>query len=115
MCPGCSASQLDLSSAAFAPHPAFRQGHRGGQLPARPRSRAAGPLTVRVGPGSTSDQLAVLVLNHGNPVSAVTVDDATLALRGDGYWIGPGPGPGPFRIRITDVLGPHRAAHRHHG
>lgn len=105
MCPGCSDGQLDLSAAAFA---RIQQPSRGtarvtwqvARDPALP-----GPIAVRVGPGSTASELALQVLNHGNPLAAVTINGRPAMPRADGYWIGVGEGPGPFRVQVTDTEG----------
>lgn len=106
MCPGCTAGQLDLSSAAFAriqapPQGTARISYQLARDPALP-----GPLAVRVGPGSSAGSLAIQILNHGNPLSGVQVDGRALSVRSDGYWIaGNGAGTGPFTIRVADAGG----------
>jgi hypothetical protein len=65
-----------------------------------------GPLAVRVGPGSNAGTLAIQILNHGNPLSAVRVNGRALSLRADGYWIASdGAGTGPFTVRVADTDG----------
>lgn len=106
ICPGCTATELDLSAAAFTAIQATSRGtapvsYRLASDPALP-----GALAVRVGPGSTAASLAVQILNHGNPLSGVQVDGQPLAPRQDGYWITRrGAGGGPFAIRVTDTAG----------
>jgi expansin len=106
MCPGCTADQLDLSTAAFARIQQMSAGtaritYQLARDPALP-----GPLAVRVGSGSSAGSLAIQVLNHGNPLSGVQVDGKPLNLRSDGYWIAAdGAGPGPFQVQVTDTLG----------
>jgi expansin len=106
MCPGCGASQLDLSAAAFAriQQPSLGTAQISYQLALDPA--LPGPLAVRIGSGSTAGSLALQVLNHGNPLSAVQVNSHPLTLRADGYWIAPaGAGSGPFQVRVTDTAG----------
>jgi expansin (peptidoglycan-binding protein) len=106
MCPGCAASQLDLSPAAFTRIQAMARGtakisYQLARDPALP-----GPLGVRVGPGSNAGSLAVQVLNHGNPLSGIQVNGRPLTPRGDGYWIAArGAGTGPFNVLVTDTDG----------
>jgi expansin len=106
MCPGCASGQLDLSTAAFAAIQSSSQGtarvsYQLARDPALP-----GPLAVRVGPGSNAGTLAIQILNHGNPLSAVQVNGRALSLRPDGYWIaGNGAGTGPFTVRVADADG----------
>src|SRR5580698_9018717 len=90
VCPGCSADQLDLSTAAFAQLQPLADGtvpvsYQLARDPALP-----GPLAVRIQPGSTSGSMAIQVLNHGNPLSRVQVNGQNLAPRPDGYWVAPG-------------------------
>ncbi|HLK01584.1 MAG TPA: expansin EXLX1 family cellulose-binding protein, partial [Streptosporangiaceae bacterium] len=109
MCPGCSDAQLDLSVAAFAriQQPSHGMAPVTWQVARDPA--LPGPLAVRVGPGSTTTQIALQVLNHGNPLVAVTIDGKPATLRADGYWIGLGDGPGPFQVQVTDTAA-HTAA-----
>lgn len=106
MCPGCGASQLDLSPAAFTRIQALARGtakisYQLARDPALP-----GPLGVRVAPGSNAGSLAVQILNHGNPLSGVQVNGHPLTPRGDGYWIAArGAGTGPFSVLVTDTDG----------
>jgi expansin (peptidoglycan-binding protein) len=106
MCAGCAGTELDLSANAFAAIEATTRGtapvsYQLARDPALP-----GPLAVRVGAGSTSASLAIQILNHGNPLSAVVVNGQPLALRPDGYWITRhSTGGGPFTVRVTDVAG----------
>ena len=106
LCPGCTANQFDLSSAAFAriQHPAAGTARITYQLARDPA--LPGPLAVRVGSGSSAGSLAIQVLNHGNPLSGVQVNGRPLTSRGDGYWVAAdGAGPGPFQVNVTDALG----------
>jgi hypothetical protein len=68
---------------------------------------------VRVKEGSSRYWLALLIIDHGNPLTAVQVRGGagTQALRhvDYNYWIAePGAGPGPFTVDLTDNAG-HRA------
>ncbi len=106
MCPGCGASELDLSPAAFARIQAISRGTAkiGYQLARDPA--LPGPLGVRVAPGSNAGSLAVQILNHGNPLSGVQVDGHPLTPRGDGYWTAArGAGTGPFNVLVADADG----------
>jgi expansin len=106
MCPGCSAGQLDLSTAAFTRVQPLADGtapvtYQLARDPALP-----GPLAVRIQPGSSSGSMAIQVLNHGNPLAGVQVNGQDLNLLPDGYWAAPGgAGSGPFRVSVTDVAG----------
>ncbi len=106
MCPGCAATELDLSAGAFAMVAATSRGTApvSYQLALDPRLR--GPLAVRVGAGSTTTSLAIQILNHGNPLSGVQVNGRPLVPRGDGYWITrQGAGGGPFAVGVSDTAG----------
>jgi expansin len=105
MCPGCSDSQLDLSTAAFARIQYQSRGTADVSWQLAVNPVLPGPLAVRVGPGSTASDLALLVLNHGNPLTSVSVDGKPATQRADGYWIGVGDGPGPFQVQVTDAAG----------
>jgi expansin len=106
MCPGCTATQVDLSTAAFERIQPMADGtapvtYQLARDPALP-----GPLAVRIQPGSTSGSLALQVLNHGNPLTRVQVNGQDLTPRPDGYWVAPGgAGSGPFLVNVTDALG----------
>lgn len=106
MCPGCGTSRLDLSTAAFARIQATSRGTAPISYQLALDPALPGPLAVRVGPGSDAGALALQILNHGNPLSAVQVDGHALTPRSDGYWIAPaGAGRGPFDVRVTDTAG----------
>jgi expansin (peptidoglycan-binding protein) len=120
-CPGCAASQLDLSSTAFARIQPLASGTAAVSYQLARDPQLSGPVAVRVGPGSGLGSLTIQVVNHGNPLARVQVatqqDTArdgsaqhgpwtSLAPRADGYWVAAsGVGAGPFDVRITDALG----------
>jgi expansin len=106
MCPGCAASELDLSTAAFARIAALSDGTAPVSYQIALDPALPGPLAVRVQPGATTGQLAIQVLNHGNPLARVQVDGQNLTPRSDGYWIAPNETlSAPFRITVTDTAG----------
>lgn len=106
MCPGCGDDQIDLSPAAFSRIQAIPRGTAKISYQLARDPALAGPLAVRVAPGSNAGSLAVQILNHGNPLSGVQVNGRPLTLRGDGYWIAArGAGTGPFNVLVTDADG----------
>ncbi|HEY1626031.1 MAG TPA: expansin EXLX1 family cellulose-binding protein [Streptosporangiaceae bacterium] len=106
ICPGCSAGQLDLSTAAFSRIQPLADGtapvsYQLTQNPALPA-----PLAVRIQTGSTRGSMAIQVLNHGNPLTRVQVNGQNLTPRADGYWVARGgAGGGPFQVNVTDSAG----------
>jgi expansin len=106
MCPGCGADQIDLSPAAFSRIQTMPRGTAKISYQLARDPALAGPLGVRVGPGSNAGSLAVQILNHGNPLTGVQVNGHPLTPRGDGYWIAArGAGTGPFNVLVTDADG----------
>lgn len=106
MCPGCAATELDLSAGAFAMVAATSGGTAPVSYQLARDPRLPGPLAVRVGAGSTATSLAIQILNHGNPLSGVRVDGQPLGLRADGYWVTRyGAGSGPFAVAVSDTAG----------
>ncbi|WP_327086155.1 expansin C-terminal domain-related protein [Nonomuraea sp. NBC_01738] len=86
---------------ACASPPVAPSGRSGDPRPAR-------PLGIRVEPGSTTEWLAVQVLDHGGPLRSVEVrvDGRWRALkpRANGSWVARnGAGDGPLTFRVTDV------------
>jgi expansin (peptidoglycan-binding protein) len=112
-CPECAPGHLDLSYEAFT-----RLGSRaGGIIPITYRTvrdpTLPGPLQVRVQEGSSRYWLALVPVNHGNPLAGVEVrgtgDWQVLHRTGHNYWLAEhGAGGGPFTLRLTDTEG-HRA------
>jgi expansin (peptidoglycan-binding protein) len=106
-CPECAADHLDLSEQAFARIGAIREGvisitYRTVRNPVLP-----GPLSVRVKDGSSQYWLALLIIDHGNPLSVVEIRRGsgwrTLEHADFNYWIAEGGvGTGPFTLRVTD-------------
>jgi len=109
-CPECGTGHLDLSRDAFA-----RIGTvAAGQIPVTYRPvrdpKLPGPLAVRVKEGSSRYWLALLVIDHGNPLASVELRRGAgwQALRHTdyNYWLAEsGAGPGPFTVRVTDTAG----------
>jgi expansin (peptidoglycan-binding protein) len=110
-CPECDVGHIDLSREAFTKIADPVAGvvpvsYRAVVNPAVP-----GRLSVRVKEGSSEFFLALLIDNHGNPLTRVEVTapgHGTQALtRTDfNYWIfDAGLGAGPFTVRVTDQQG----------
>ncbi|GIH25573.1 hypothetical protein Aph01nite_38830 [Acrocarpospora phusangensis] len=112
-CTTCRDGELDLSRTAFAKIAKPDAGVTGIVYSRVRNPRVAKPLAFRVKTGSSTDWMAVQIIDHGNPLRSVRVLDGPhwrdLRRSGDNYWIfDHRPGPGPFTIRVTDVYG-HRA------
>jgi expansin (peptidoglycan-binding protein) len=109
-CPECDAGELDLSKAAFAK---LADPQRGKVTITYRRvvDPAVGSLRVRVKEGSSQWWLALLVDNHGNPLTKVQVRSgsgswSTMTHVDYNYWIKEdGAGTGPFQVRVTDDRG----------
>lgn len=110
-CRGCAPGRIDLSKDAFA-----RIGDLGkGIVPVRYRLvRDPMPphrLAFRVKQGSTAEWLALLVLDHGNPIDRLELRGADreswrpLRRGVDNYWTISGAGSGPFQVRVSDRYG----------
>lgn len=110
-CRGCAGGRIDLSRDAFA-----RVGDVSrGVVPVRYRlvrdPMPPGRLAFRLKPGSSAGWLALVVLDHGNPIDRLELRGADGAgwrplLRGiDNHWKISRPGPGPFQVRVTDRYG----------
>ena len=105
-CPECAVGHLDLSRTAFAKIadptagdvPITYQAVHNPAVPAK--------LSVRVKEGSSANWLAVLIDNHGNPLTKVVVGSTALTRASYNYWLAEGGlGAGPFTIRVTDSQG----------
>ncbi|GIH95679.1 expansin EXLX1 family cellulose-binding protein [Planobispora siamensis] len=113
-CPECPAGHIDLSRTAFARIADPGKGTVGVTYRPVRDPRVGGPLSFRVKEGSSRWWLALLVVDHGNPLASVEVRPAGGAwrklVRADyNYWIAEsGVGRGPFTVRVTDIRG-HRA------
>ena len=105
-CPECEVGHLDLSRTAFKK---IADEVRG-VVPIKYRTvtnpPVPGPLSVVIKDGSSRYWFAALIDNHGNRLSAVTVNGRKAARANYNYWIiDGGAGSGPFTIKVTDVLG----------
>jgi expansin (peptidoglycan-binding protein) len=113
-CPECATGHVDLSRTAFARIASLSAG----QVPVTYRAVTdpplPGPLSFRVKEGSSAYWLALLVINHGDPLRSVEArsgSGAWHALRRTdyNYWLAEsGLGGGPFGVRVTDTAG-HQA------
>jgi expansin (peptidoglycan-binding protein) len=115
-CPECGPGHLDMSATAFARIADPEQG----QVPVS-YTRLVNPpvpaLSFAVRPGSSQYWLAVLVIDHGNPLTRVR---ATAPGRGwvdlvhtdfNTWQADKGMGPGPFSLEVTDDQGHQAVAH----
>ncbi|WP_214415194.1 expansin EXLX1 family cellulose-binding protein [Sphaerisporangium fuscum] len=113
-CPECARGQLDLSRAAFARIADPGKGTAGVTYRPVRDPRVGAPLSFRVKEGSSRWWLALLVIDHGNPLRSVEVRGTDggwhkLARTDYNYWIASsGMGKGPFTVRVTDSRA-HRA------
>jgi expansin len=113
-CPECETGHIDLSRKAFARIADPVQGIVNVSYRAVRNPTLPGPLSFRVKEGSSQFWFAVLVIDHGNPLSTVEVRSGgsgwrTLQRTDFNYYVAEsGVGSGPFTIRVTDVYG-HRA------
>lgn len=109
-CPECAPGHLDLSAEAFARIADPVQGVVPVSYRAVVNPPLPGALTFRVKEGSSQWWFAVLVGDHGNPLSSVEVRTGSSwrrLVRADyNYWLADsGLGPGPYTIRVTDAYG----------
>jgi expansin (peptidoglycan-binding protein) len=109
-CPECATGHLDLSRQAFARIDDPVKGQVSIRYRAVVNPRLAAPMSFVVKDGSSRWWLAVLVDDHGNPLSSVEVKAGSgwraLARQGYNYWLAAsGAGNGPFTLRIRDVYG----------
>lgn len=112
-CPECPAGHIDLSRKAFARVADPGEGMVGVTYSPAANPKLGKPLSFRVKEGSSQWWLALLVIDHGNPLASVEVKTAggawrKLARADYNYWITEsGAGRGPFAVRVTDTRG-HR-------
>ncbi|MER6001420.1 expansin EXLX1 family cellulose-binding protein [Nonomuraea angiospora] len=112
-CPECPAGHIDLSRKAFARVADPGRGLVGVTYRPAANPKIGKPLSFRVKEGSSQWWLALLVNNHGNPLTSVEVKTPggawrKLARADYNYWIAEsGAGQGPFSVRVTDTRG-HR-------
>ncbi|MEW1836390.1 expansin EXLX1 family cellulose-binding protein [Nonomuraea angiospora] len=112
-CPECPAGHIDLSRKAFARVADPGEGRVGVTYSPAANPKLGRPLSFRVKEGSSQGWLALLVIDHGNPLASVEVKAAgrawrKLARADYNYWITEsGAGRGPFSVRVTDARG-HR-------
>ncbi|MFD1547430.1 expansin EXLX1 family cellulose-binding protein [Nonomuraea guangzhouensis] len=110
-CPECAAGHIDLSRTAFARVADPAKGLVGVTYRPVSNPRVGSPLSFRVKEGSSQWWLALLVIDHGNPLTSVEVKGAggawrKLARADYNYWIADsGAGQGPFTVRVTDTRG----------
>jgi expansin len=108
-CPECSAGHLDLSERAFARLAPLGRG----EIPVTYRQVAnppMPPLSFRIKEGSSPYWLAILAIDHGNPLTSVEVRVGSgwraLVREDYNYWLAEsGLGAGPFTLRLTDSQG----------
>ena len=112
-CPECATGHIDLSREAFTRIADPVQGLVPVTFRAVVDPTLPGPLSFRIKEGASQWWFAVLVDNHGDPLSRVEVRSGggawhAVSRKDYNYWIGQnGLGPGPFSIRVSDVYG-HR-------
>jgi expansin (peptidoglycan-binding protein) len=117
-CPECPAGHIDLSRTAFARIEDPGKGMVGVSYRPVRDPRVGRPLSFRVKEGSSQWWLALLVIDHGNPLRSVEVRSAggtwrKLARADYNYWLAEsGAGSGPFAVRVTDVRGHRVTAQR---
>jgi expansin (peptidoglycan-binding protein) len=109
-CPECAAGHIDLSREAFAKIGAISAGIIPVTYRVVVNPTVPGSVTVRVKEGASRYWLAVLIDNHGNPLSSVEVRSGAswspLSRTDYNYWIDDnGAGSGPFTLRVTDSAG----------
>ena len=105
-CPECEVGHLDLSREAFAEIADPDAGDVPITYQAVRNPAVPGKLSVRVKEGSSADWLALLIDNHGNPLTKVVVGSTALIRTSYNYWIADGGlGTGPFTVRLTDSEG----------
>jgi len=109
-CPECEAGHIDLSREAFTRIADPEDGLVPVTYGAVADPAVPGKLSVRVKEGSSAFWLAILIDNHGNPLSKVEVSGSAgftaLSRTSFNYWVADGGlGAGPFSVRVTDTAG----------
>ncbi|GAA3386457.1 expansin EXLX1 family cellulose-binding protein [Cryptosporangium minutisporangium] len=111
-CPECTAGHIDLSREAFARIADPQAGVVPVTYSAVSNPSVPADLSVRVKEGSSEFWLALLIDNHGNPLTKVEVSGAgstaftALSRTSFNYWVAEGGvGGGPFSVRVTDNAG----------
>lgn len=110
-CPPCAAGHIDLSATAFSAIAPLSAGLVSVSYQTIADPPLPGPLQVLVKDGSSQYWLALLIVNSGNALASVQVENSAggwtdLARASYNYWIAQsGAGPGPFTVRVTDTLG----------
>jgi expansin len=110
-CPPCAAGHIDLSATAFAAIAPLSAGLVSVSYQTIADPPLPGPLQVLVKEGSSQYWLGLLIINTGNALASVQVENSSggwtdLARASFNYWIAQsGAGPGPFTVRLTDTLG----------
>jgi expansin len=105
-CPPCGPGHIDLSRTAFKKVANEVDGIVKVTYRTVSGAVAGDPISVRVKEGSSRFWLAVLIDNHANRLTKVTVGGRTAKRADFNYWIiDGGAGPGPFKIKITDLDG----------
>jgi expansin (peptidoglycan-binding protein) len=105
-CPPCTPGHIDLSRTAFRKIGEQEQGI----IPVNYRTVASpavpGPLSVRLKEGSSRYWLSVLIDNHANRLTSVTVNGRRAQREIFNHWTVPsGAGGGPFTVTVTDTYG----------
>lgn len=110
-CPGCEPGHLDLSRTAFSRIANLSDGVTSISYQAVVNPPLSAPISVRVKEGSSQYWLAVLFIDHGNPLTAVAARTGQGAWRAlhhtdYNYWLADaGLGPGPYALQISDSVG----------
>ncbi|SHM95064.1 expansin EXLX1 family cellulose-binding protein [Cryptosporangium aurantiacum] len=110
-CPECAADHIDLSRTAFARIADPEAGLVPVTFKAVADPAVPANLSVRVKEGSSAFWLALLIDNHGNPLTKVEVSASgtaftALSRTSFNYWVAEGGvGDGPFSVRVTDNAG----------
>ena len=113
-CPDCEAGHIDLSPEAFARIADPAAGSTKMTLTGVHNPMPAKDLSFKVKEGSQQWWLALLPIDHGNPLASVELKAGggwrSLSRSDYGYWIAENAGTGPFTVRLTDVYGAQATA-----